>query len=165
MKDFYSDRVDNSAPPQPGQVTKPSGQVRIVLDSEEKLLLIQSTPEDYADILATLRALDRPRQQVYLSSMIAEVGMTGSLKFGVEYFLQALNKDGIGLLELSGTPGLPDIASAGAFFVGGDGLAIVQALESQAEVNILSQPKLTVSDGAEGSIQVGGSVPVVKAKV
>lgn len=166
LQQFFAERVDQGVQAQPGQpFVKPDGGARIIYDPDEQRLLVHATPEDYADIIATLNALDQPRQQVHLNSVIAEVGLTGSLKFGVEYFLRALDEDGFGILDLVGTPGLPDIASAGAFFVGADGLAIVQALESESDVKILSQPKVTIRDRDEGSIQVGGSVPVVKGDI
>lgn len=166
LQEFFAERVDQTVQAAPGQPpSKPGIGARIIYDPDEQRLLVHATPEDYADIIATLNALDQPRQQVHLNSVIAEVGLTGSLKFGVEYFLRALDEDGFGILDLAGTPGLPDLASAGAFFVGADGLAIVQALESESDVKILSQPKVTIRDRDEGSIQVGGSVPVVKGDI
>ncbi len=166
LRDFFSERIDNVGPIAAGATPPaPTGGARIFLDAEEKMLLIHSTPEDYADLLAVLRAVDRPRQQVHLSGVIAEVGLTGSLQFGVEYFLQAFDIDGLGVLELVGTPGLPAVSSGSAFFVGGDGIAIVQALETEGDVEILSQPRLTVRDRDIGRIQVGGETPVVTGDV
>lgn len=166
LQQFFAERMDTTPQSQPGEpISKPGTGARIIYDPDDERLLIHATPEDYADIIATLSALDQPRQQVHLNSVIAEVGLTGSLKFGVEYFLRALDEDGFGILDLAGTPGLPDIASAGAFFVGADGLAIVQALDTESDVKILSQPKVTIRDRDEGSIQVGGSVPVVKGDI
>lgn len=166
LRDFFSERIDNVGPVAAGAAPPaPTGGARIFLDVEEKMLLIHSTPEDYADLLSILRAVDRPRQQVHLSGVIAEVGLTGSLQFGVEYFLQAFDIDGLGVLELVGTPGLPAVSSGSAFFVGGDGIAIVQALESEGDVEILSQPRLTVRDREIGRIQVGGRTPVVSGDV
>lgn len=167
LQQFFDDRIEpiavNGNPAQSG--VHVGNRSRIVFDAEEKVLLIHATPDDYADMLATLRVLDRPRQQVFLSSVIAEVSRTDALKWGVEYFLRALNEKGLGVLELTGTPGLPDVASGGAFFIGSSGLAIVQALDQEADVNILSQPTVTVADGVKGMIQVGGQTPVVKGDI
>lgn len=139
--------------------------IRLVLDPQEALLMIYATPEDYAEVLGTLRAVDRPRQQVAISSIIAEVGLTGRLEYGVEYFLRALDVDGIGIAELTGTPGLIAGATGGAFFAAGDGFAVVRALQNEADVNLMSLPQLSIRDGDKGSIQVGGEVPVVKADI
>jgi general secretion pathway protein D len=140
---------------------------RIVANDPQNLLLIEATPDDYADIMSTIRAVDRPPQQVFLRSVIAEVGLNDTLRYGVEYFLETQEYKGLGLFEFSGLAPMPGAAAAsgGAFFVGTDGLAVVEALRSASEVSILSQPTLTIANNAEAEFQVGGSVPVVAADV
>lgn len=164
VQDFFVDRIEAQA----GTVGAGSGgeassRIRVVSDPQTDLLLIHATPGDYADLLATLRAIDRPPQQVVVQSIIAEVRLTKNLEWGVEYFLQ--NNTQLGTLELTGsTPlGNPLLATGGAFFVGGSGFAVIQALDRESEARVLSQPKLVMSDRSKGSIQVGGEVPVIKA--
>ncbi|MGP1347528.1 MAG: type II secretion system protein GspD [Phycisphaerales bacterium] len=144
----------------------PSDTARIVSNSSQNIIIIEATPDDYADIMSTIRMVDRPPQQVFVRSIIAEVGLNNALRYGVEYFLDTLDIEGLGLLELAGSAPLTTGDPTGsAFFVGGDGLAIVQALQTEAEVAILSQPTLTISNSAEAGFQVGGSVPVITADV
>lgn len=163
LRSAFADRIEGEQGTRAPGSTGPG--VRLVLDAQEQLMVIQATPDDYADVLSMLRAVDRPRQQVAISSIIAEVGLTNRLEYGVEYFLRALDKDGIGIGELTATPGLPAAATGGAFFAAGDGFAILQALQNESTVDLLSLPQLTVRDGDIGSIQVGGSVPIVRADI
>jgi len=142
--------------------------VRFVLDTEEDLLVIFSQPQDYADILAVLQRVDVPRQQVMLQSIIAEVVLNDALAYGVEYFLQG-QADGnpFGLtgdlaqlaLETVGVP------TGSAFITATDGFAIINALEEESEVTILSAPTLLVRDKDQAKIQVGGEEPVITSSI
>ena len=158
VESFYAARIDSDAKSGSG-----SEKMHLTWEPRQGLLLIQATPEDYADLLTTLRVLDRPPQQVALRTVIAEVALTGALEYGVEYFLQAADVPGLGSLELTGAPGLPAGATGSVFFVGADGLALIQALESEGDVTILTQPYFTTMDGVVAEQQVGGEVPTVKA--
>lgn len=164
LTDFFADKVESAA----GAGTTPTpveggSRIRIAADAQSDLLLIHATPSDYADVLATLRAVDRVPQQVVVQSIIAEVSLTKNLEFGVEYFLS--QRTSLGELELAGTTPIANAlaATGGAFFVGGSGFAVIQALDRESETRVLSQPKLVMSDRTKGSIQVGGEVPVLKA--
>lgn len=179
INSFFSDRVESSGgiggagavpggggtPVAGGPAKVPAGTgIRLTLDPKEDLLLIQATPDDYADLLATLRMVDRPRQQVELTSIIAEVRLSNDLEYGVEYFLQALDQKGLGILELAGGASdlLTGTPTASAFFTGADGFAIIKALQRVSDVSILQEPHLTVMDGATATLQVGGETPYPK---
>lgn len=166
VQDFFAEKVEATAGAAPlaGAGTGDSGsKIRLVSDPQSDLILIHATPADYAELLATLRMVDRPVQQVAVQSIIAEVRLTNNLEYGVEYFLSG--KSSLGSLELTGTAPLvnPALATGGAFFIGGDGFAVIQALDRESEARVLSQPKLVMSDREKGSIQVGGEVPTIRA--
>lgn len=162
ISDFFAEKVETAvgAPAAAtGGMVEP--RVRLVADPQSDVLLIHATPTDYADILATLRAVDRPPQQVVIQSIIAEVRLTNALEFGVEYFLSG--RSDLGILELTGSVPLVGTPTGGAFFVGGDGFAVIQALDRESDTRVLSQPKIVIADRSVGSIQVGGEVPTIKA--
>lgn len=79
-------------------------EVRIVADDVTNSLVILATPRDYDMIREVLRKLDVVPRQVLIEAVIAEVGLTGDLRFGVEY---AIATGGIGRLlgSTSGTGG------------------------------------------------------------
>lgn len=135
--------------------------MQMTWETQDGLLLVNATYDDYVDLMATMRALDVAPQQVLLQVVIAEVALTDDLQFGVEYFLDAIDQEGFGTIELTGTPGQVANPTGAAFFIGGSGLALVQALDAESSANVLSQPRLTALDGAEANFQVGGEVPVV----
>lgn len=171
IAEYYAERVVTGTQQRrttgDANMQPPADVARIVANEAQNIILIEATPDDYADIMATLRMVDRPPQQVFLRSVIAEVGLNDTLRYGVEYFLETQDIDGLGLFEFGGSAPLQGSAAAtgSAFFVGTDGLAVVQALQTASEVAILSQPTLTIANNAEAEFQVGGSVPVVAADV
>jgi len=156
LQDFLAGELEDGATNNPLDT-----RMRLSVSQEEDLLLISATPGDYADLLALLQRIDRPRQQVFVQSVIAEVSLSDNLAYGVEYFLDATLDDvGVELLgqaPLTGTPG------GSAFFVGTDGFAVIEALDRTTDVSLISAPNLFVQDKGEGRIQVGGETPVLSS--
>jgi general secretion pathway protein D len=142
-----------------GPANPADNRMRLAVSQEEDLLLIYSTPGDYADLLALLERIDRPRQQVFVQSVIAEVSLSDNLAYGVEYFLEA-TLDNVGV-ELLGTAPLVGQAGGSAFFVGTDGFAVIEALDRTTDVALISAPSLFVQDKGEAKIQVGGETPIL----
>jgi len=160
LRDFFADRLERDP-------TDPTDRgMRIIQSREEDMLLIRATPYDYAEAIAMLRAIDMARQQVYMQAVIAEVVLTNNLRYGVEYFLSG--EGGSGVFEIAGGPVTPLGATAStgsAFFLGTDAFAVIEALDTESEVTILSTPSLFARDKAEGSIQVGQEVPIITTRV
>lgn len=156
---FYADRIEQN-------VADPTdGRMRLVVSEEEELMLIFATPTDYADLMAMIERIDRPRQQVHLQAVIAEVNLADSLEYGVEYFLST--ETGSGLLELAGTVNQfsPANPAGSAVFLATSGFAVVEALKQKSNVSLLAAPSTTVRDNAEATLQVGEEVPIVTAAV
>lgn len=154
---FFKDRIttDNS--------TTEESKMSLTWDTANGILLVSATHDDYAQLYATLKELDRAPQQVVLNCVIAEVGLNDRFEYGVENFLEGFDIEGFGSLELTANPGLPSASTGSVFFVGADGLSLIQALDTEGDVDILSQPYITAIEGTLARNQVGGRVPVVRA--
>jgi general secretion pathway protein D len=124
-----------------------------------RTLLIHATPKDYEDMLTLFRQLDRPPQQVNMRVVVAEVGLTDDLSFGVEYFLNA-DAGGEGEFDLLGTPGAVPSPTGSIFFTATDGFAVLEALDAVADTRLLSSPNISAVSGGEAEIQVGGEEPI-----
>lgn len=163
LQDFFGDKVETVGGGGAATAGASDVRMRLVADPQSDVILIHATPADYTEVLATLRVLDKPPQQVAIQSIIAEVRLTNALQWGVEYFLE--NETSLGELALTGAAPLTagSVATGSAFFIGGDGFAVIQALDRESSTRILSQPRLVVADRAKGSIQVGGEVPTIRA--
>lgn len=151
-----------------GQATVGSSQpdptkMRFIFALEARQIIIEATPDQFTDIASLLRVLDRPPQQVQLQAVIAEVALTDSLEYGVEYFLELNTSEGI--LELAGTALNVANPTGSIAFTATDGFAIIQALDRESDVEVLSTPVVTVRDNIEATIQVGGETPVLQSVI
>lgn len=161
VNDLFAGRVE--ARTGAGAVAGTPNQIRITVDADERVAFIRCTPGDFAEILSVFRAIDRPAQQVFVQTVLAEVTLNNRLEFGVEYFLNAFDIDGLGALDIAaGASALTGTPTLGAVFTAADGFAIINALKNESDVEILSQPSLVVAERQIANFNVGGEVPVIK---
>lgn len=150
---------------------------RISIEAEERMnAVIISAPPGVASVLKTvIKQLDIRRAQVLIEAILVEVTETKQAELGVEW--GAAGPNGVGLINFSGT--IPTIignagnpaAQANAIGTGvnaafgeisADGTgwgALIRALNSDSEANILSTPTLLTLDNEEAEIIVGKEVP------
>jgi general secretion pathway protein D len=155
-----------------------TGKVTITADKASNSLVIMASVNDYNNLVQVIKKLDRRSKQVFVQVIIAEVSLDKSRKIGVQggaVAVGALGKylQGGGLYDPFNTFG--QILGSGtttssplSTFVGDKlnnssnpvtGVALIQALDSNGLVNILSTPNILTSDNKEAEIFVGENVP------
>lgn len=146
-------------------------EVRIVADTENNSLLIWATSQNYERIISALEKMDVSPRQVLIEATIAEVTLTGELKYGLQWFF---NNDvggrhtGYGSLGLPNdvtlTDALAEIPSGQFSYAITDSAGVVKtlltALASDSKVKVLSSPQVMVLDNQQASIRVGTQTPV-----
>lgn len=162
-----------------------SGAVRITADENTNSLVLLASPEDFRVIKSVIDRLDIPRRQVYVEAVVVEVGSDDELDMGIGYHVGSatesggmsygsaqMNASSVQLSTASLLSGLamgvigktfPVTVSDGAggvttVDVPAFGIAL-NALASNSEVNILSNPNILVLDNEEATINVGRNVP------
>lgn len=139
------------------------GGARIVADPRSNSIIINSTAQDYAEIVKTLNQLDVLPRQVLIEARVYEVTLTGDLEFGVEYHLQ----------ENTGKPRdlLGSITSSGLALQAGVAVGATRELfmflnasQNRSRVRVLSAPTVLATDSSPARIQVGNSVPVLTSQ-
>jgi len=171
--------------PAPGQKKAPilSTNVKIMADKATNSLIIMADKEDYPVLEEVISKLDIPRAMVYIECLIMEVNVTRGLNIGTEWRAsQGFDNDnriisgGFGAtgdngysnsLGVLGSGTLPKGFSVGvlgkSFNIGGvifpDIQAIVQAYQSDKDVNIIATPQILTTENEEASITVGKNVP------
>ncbi len=154
--------------------------VEIVAFEPTNSLVILAPPGIYRDMVETIKQLDVYPQSVLIEAIIAEVTITDSDKFGIQwsvlydielegdtYNYLAQNRSGDASafnlpLALGDTSSAASLTASGLSFLlyRPERLAaLVQALASKGKVNILSSPRLLVRDQEEASIEVGTDIP------
>jgi general secretion pathway protein D len=150
-----------------------SGKVTITPDKGSNSLVIMASPNDYNNLIQVIKKLDRRSKQVFVQVLIAEVSLDKSRDLGVQGGVIAggvLNKyltvaglyDPLGTLTsigtaLSAATGSALVPSIKASPV--NVAAVLQALDKNGLVNILSTPNILTSDNKEAEINVGENVP------
>ena len=138
--------------------------VRITTDPVNNALLIQSTPQQYAEIVKTLKELDVIPREVMIEARVYEVTLTGALSFGLSYFLQQRSDaERRPLASFSADHALQ--ASVGTL-VGNarELLAFLNASENRSRVRVLSAPTVLAMDNSDAKIQVGSEIPILTSQ-
>ncbi|KTF37302.1 type II secretion system secretin GspD [Xanthomonas vesicatoria] len=151
--------------------------------AETNTLLVRSTPQSWNSIRAVIEKLDVMPMQVHIEAQIAEVNLTGELRYGVNwYFENAVNAPGAatdngvtngtgiglgaGLANAAGRNIWGDIAgkvgSGGLAwsFLGKNAAAIISALDTVTNVRLLQTPSVFVRNNAEATLNVGSRIPI-----
>jgi general secretion pathway protein D len=164
-----------------------TGEVKITADKTSNALVVQASGADIVTVRRLVEKLDRPRRQVFVEAVIMEVQLRNDTVFGVGLHgaLPVSTKDGTGFIPVAFSPGrintlgplgnVQSLISLGGFLTGFAGPTsaalkdlginipnmgvMVQALQSSADVNVLSTPTLLAADNSEAEISVGQTVP------
>jgi len=154
-----------------------TGEIKIVVDEVSNALIIRATPQDYIQVLKTIKTLDIIPKQVLVEVLIAEVTLDKNTEFGVEWTFasdyaklggyKGIDRVGqnfsLGGLGADLTKALPQSGFTYAFAA--DALeAFLRAYARENEVNILSSPHILVANNTEAKIEVGKEVPIVTSE-
>lgn len=148
------------------------GPVRITADKPRNAVLVTSRPEDWMRIEALIEDLDRPQPQVLVEAVILEVTLSQLRSLGIE--LNTLDQPQAGRrTAVAGSNfGLRANVLAGSasglvagVFEGTTLGPVLNALLSDADVDVLSMPSVLATDNTEASIVVGDLIPIVTSQV
>jgi general secretion pathway protein D len=159
------------------------GDVKVTADKITNSLIITASKPDYEVVKSLLGKLDIPRDQVFVKTVIMELGGTNKTGWGINYYQFDKNSGGIGRIGFRGNSNIgaiTDVSSdSGAVLGFGSGstfqlkgpngsvLAEVPSLvgllnffKTTGNANILSEPTIMALDNEEAEIEVGDKVPV-----
>jgi len=166
-----------------GPATILEGAVTITADKLTNSLIIIASPSDYETMKDVIQKLDIRRRQVYVEAAIVEMGLSKQRELGFEFQAANLNKLNNGGTSVIGGTNFGGIGSATAggpaAFANFNGLAVgavkgtftykgteflnigalLRALQSDTDVNVLSTPNILTSDNQKAEIMVGENVP------
>jgi len=159
-----------------------AGEVIITPDKSTNSLVITASPQDYEVLRGVIEKLDIRRLQVFVEGLIMEVSMDKVRELGMEWQFTDVDYDksfrdarikGFGgtsfgdINQARTNPfdltGLILGAADGTITFGGDTFlniaALVRALQTDTDVNILATPHLLTMDNQEAEIVVAENVP------
>ncbi|MCJ7500076.1 type II secretion system secretin GspD [bacterium] len=173
-----SETAPGQPAPQPaGRPQTKKSDISIIADPATNALVITATPEEYEALIRVIEKLDIPREQVLVEVLIAEVSFTRTMELGVEWRIaDDLNGDaavfaGSTYGELNQLVANPAAHPSG-LVIGAIGEtisfgdlefpslgALITALKTDSDINILSTPTIVTTDNKEAEIIVGQTVP------
>ncbi len=153
----------------------------IQADEETNALIITADSNTIKNLKAVIRQLDIRRAQVLIEAIIAEITITKNKELGVGLAVDGTQRDsgalpagvsnfaGVGELLLSAISGTaPSSLPAGVSLgMGGEGTsgvrygALLRALQTDQNTNILSTPNIVTLDNEEAELIVGQNLPFV----
>jgi general secretion pathway protein D len=159
------------------QQARPEEQFRIIADPSTNSLIIYGTAQEFQNIKNILKELDIVPRQVLLDVLIAEVTLSDDQSFGIDYeiihkggdvriFNREFGSRGSILTGILGK--LPAAVNGITQFPGGvSGVvgtgsvrALINALQTDSRIKILSSPSVLASDNKPARIQIGSEEPV-----
>ena len=135
-------------------------QIKIISDDANNALVIMATLNEYRRIESALRKLDVEPLQVVIEATIAEVTLNEELRYGVQWFFQQGNFNFSLSQVASGAAAAIFPGFSGVYQGSSDTRAVINALSSVTDVNVISSPQLMVLDNQTAELQVGDQVPV-----
>ena len=153
----------------------------IQADEETNALIITADPNTIKNLKAVIRQLDIRRAQVLIEAIIAEITTSNNKELGVGIAVDGTQKSsgalpagisnfaGVGSLLLSVASGTAptSLPSGLSFGLGGEtssGVrygALLRALQTDTNTNILSTPNIVTLDNEEAELIVGQNLPFV----
>lgn len=145
----------------PGALGASGGdRLRITADATNNALLVHASGTEWTSIQAALAQLDLPPLQVLIDASIAEVTLTGELRYGLQY---AFSSGNFSLNQTATTAGsaIPSFPGFNFIYSAATGSnVVISALEQITNVRVLSSPNLLVLNNQTARLQVGDQVPI-----
>ncbi|MHB8231979.1 MAG: type II secretion system secretin GspD [bacterium] len=158
------------------------GNAVIIPDKDNNSLVIEATDEQYRQLSAVIKQLDRRRKQVFVQVVIAEIDLTKSSQIGAQYYGAKGNffaggnyNMAQGIATFLSNPfslnGLVAGAAGGSMTlpIGPNGTmqtvpsfaALFQLISTNSAINVLSAPDILTLDNQKAKIMVGEDVPFI----
>jgi general secretion pathway protein D len=168
-------QISQPAPAAGGGSALPGGSgesgIGISAIEESNALMVRASPAQWESIRRAIERLDVMPAQVHIEAQVLEVSLTGNLSYGVNWyfdnavpasFASALRpgRSSLGFVGGSVAQNSEGIASLGATFTSSDAVAVVNLLERESDVRVLSTPSIFVRNNAEAALNVGQNLAV-----
>lgn len=139
----------------------PNG-VRLTADPRTNAIILLADDAEHRNVLDIVRELDAPPPQVLIEATIAEVTLNDRLRFGVQWFLERGDDDWSGgFAAVGNADAAPSYPGFALRYLGTDVRAVLNALSTVTEVQLISTPRLLVMSNESAELQVGDQVPTI----
>ncbi len=144
----------------PGEI----GEITVTAYEDINALLIKATPKSYVAVLEVLEKIDVPVKQVVIEVLIAEITLTESTDFGIQWLLESGATTAGFTTSSEPRTGFSSEAPLFQTLITGtidktflEGF--ITALAGESRINVLASPQILALDNKEAEIKIGSEVP------
>ena len=158
------DRPAGAAPVSPGAFAGPGTSLfetlSIRVDPGRNAIVARGAPAELESLSELLSLLDKPKRQVLIEATIVEVSLSDGASFGVQWDLV---RDQLAATFTDTTSGnltslFPGVSVS---YINTDIAAVINALATTSDVEIVSSPRMLVLNNETARLQVGDQVPII----
>jgi general secretion pathway protein D len=136
--------------------------LKVSVEKSTNSLLVMAPASRWHSLEAALQQLDRAPAQVLIEATVLEVTLNRDFQFGVDWSLVSPSGKLTGTLSSSDTGAVaPRFPGLSVTYLNTGVTAVVNALASRTNVEVMSAPKLVALDNQTASLEVGDQVPIV----
>ncbi|WP_205756914.1 type II secretion system secretin GspD [Lysobacter silvestris] len=140
---------------------------------ENNALLVRASPAAWKSIREVIEKLDVMPLQVHIEAQVVEVKLTGDLKYGVNWYFGNLIADPVlraaatarNAMAVVGGSNEGDGNGLVLNYVGGNSVAVINALDKVTDVHLLQTPSVIVRNNTEATLNVGSRIPIASVTV
>ncbi len=143
-----------------------TGAIQVLSDKTTNSLIITAISQDYEILKGVIQKLDTKRRQVYVEAVVLEMAADKFRELGTDlgavlgYRSSGGGLAAVGTLNIQNPTAILDFAKAAGVTLGKINIqALLRALQSSSDVNILSTPQILTSDNQKAEIVVAQNVP------
>ncbi|HYC74693.1 type II secretion system secretin GspD [Brevundimonas sp.] len=137
-----------------------AGALRLTADARTNSLILLADDAEYRNVLDIVRELDAPPPQVLIEATIAEVTLNDRLRFGVQWFFDDGDLTG-GFSSGANDDAAPGFPGLSVRYLNLDVRAVLNALSTVTDVQLISTPRILVLSNESAELQVGDQVPII----
>lgn len=132
----------------------------IRVDPGQNAVVARGAPEELQSLSELLIALDKPKRQVQIEATIVEVTLSDNTALGVQWDAVEDTLSATFTDSSSGSVGslFPGVSVS---YINTDVSAVVNALATTSDVEIVSSPRMLVLNNETARLQIGDQVPVI----
>lgn len=134
--------------------------LRLTADPRTNSIILLADDAEYRNVLDIVRQLDAPPPQVLIEATIAEVTLNDRLRFGVQWFFDDGDLTG-GFSSGANDDAASSFPGLSIRYLNLDVRAVLNALSSVTDVQLISTPRILVLSNESAELQVGDQVPII----
>lgn len=134
--------------------------LRLTADPRTNSIILLADDAEYRNVLDIVRQLDAPPPQVLIEATIAEVTLNERLRYGVQWFFDDGDLTG-GFSSGSNDDAASSFPGLSIRYLNLDVRAVLNALSSVTDVQLISTPRILVLSNESAELQVGDQVPII----